>query len=46
MRDGLDFDIRDEDVPTEEMIERMEEKLETVQGEQKNLFLIVFQVKL
>ena len=30
--------------PTEEEIERMEEKLETAQADQKNLFLIIFQV--
>lgn len=29
---------------TEEMVERMEEKLEMAQADQKNLFLIVFQV--
>lgn len=29
--------------PTEEMVERMEEKLEAAQADQKNLFLIVFQ---
>uniref|UniRef100_A0A6P7GAR9 Nuclear cap-binding protein subunit 1-like n=1 Tax=Diabrotica virgifera virgifera TaxID=50390 RepID=A0A6P7GAR9_DIAVI len=29
--------------PTEEMIEKMEEKLEGAQGDQKNLFLIIFQ---
>jgi hypothetical protein len=34
----------DEDTPTEEMIERMEEKLQSAQSEQKNLFLIIFQV--
>lgn len=30
--------------PTEEMIEEMEEKLDTAQSELKNLFLIIFQV--
>lgn len=30
--------------PTEEEIERMEERLETAQADQKNLFLIIFQV--
>lgn len=30
--------------PTEEEIEKMEEKLETAQADQKNLFLIIFQV--
>uniref|UniRef100_T1JFR4 MIF4G-like type 2 domain-containing protein n=1 Tax=Strigamia maritima TaxID=126957 RepID=T1JFR4_STRMM len=29
--------------PTEEMIERMEERLEAAQADQKNLFLIIFQ---
>ena len=31
--------------PTEEEIESMEEKLEAAQADQKNLFLIIFQVK-
>ena len=44
MRDGLDLEDRDEDFPSEEMIERMEERLEEAQGQQKNLFLIIFQV--
>lgn len=30
--------------PTEEEIERMEERLEAAQADQKNLFLIIFQV--
>ena len=46
VRDGLDMEERDEDVPTEEQIERMEERLEEAQGQQKNLFLIIFQVQL
>jgi len=33
----------DNEKPTEEMVERMEEKLEAAQADQKNLFLIVFQ---
>lgn len=33
----------DMEKPTEEMVERMEEKLEAAQGDQKNLFLIIFQ---
>jgi nuclear cap-binding protein subunit 1 len=33
-----------EDKPTEEMVERMEERLEAAQADQKNLFLIIFQV--
>lgn len=36
---------RGDDKPTEEMVERMEERLETAQGDQKNLFLIIFQVR-
>lgn len=33
----------DKEKPTEEMIERMEEKLEAAQTDQKNLFLVIFQ---
>lgn len=36
--------IKSEEKVTEEMVERMEEKLESAQGDQKNLFLIIFQV--
>lgn len=36
----------DEEVPSEEMIERLEEKLEAATSQQKNLFLIIFQVSL
>lgn len=43
MADGLDYD-EDDEIPTEEMVERMEEKLELVQNQQKRLFLIIFQV--
>lgn len=42
MADGLDYE-EDDEVPTEEMVERMEEKLELVQNQQKRLFLIIFQ---
>ena len=35
---------KDGEQPTEEMVERMEERLEMAQSDQKNLFLIVFQV--
>ena len=31
--------------PTEEQVERLEEKLEAAQADQKNLFLIIFQVR-
>lgn len=41
--DGLDID---DDVPTEEDIEALEEKLENAQSDQKNLFLIIFQVNI
>lgn len=41
-RDGFDF-MMDDDTPTEEQLERMEEKLQSAQSEQKNLFLIIFQ---
>ena len=41
----MDMDDDDREIPTEEAIERMEERLETAQKEQKNLFLIIFQVR-
>lgn len=44
--EGLDLvgdEDMDDDVPTEEMVERMEERLETAQSQQKRLFLIIFQ---
>ncbi|KAF6025461.1 NCBP1 [Bugula neritina] len=40
VNDGLDVD---ENVPTEDDIEALEEKLDTAQSDQKNLFLIIFQ---
>ncbi|KAK7116077.1 nuclear cap-binding protein subunit 1-like [Littorina saxatilis] len=40
--DGMEI-FSDDEVPTEEMIERMEERLETATSQQKNLFLIIFQ---
>ena len=40
--DGLDVDP--EDAPSDEAIDRMEEKLEAATSAQKNLFLIIFQV--
>ncbi|RWS16426.1 nuclear cap-binding protein subunit 1-like protein [Dinothrombium tinctorium] len=33
----------DGDIPMEEMVEKLEEKLESAQSDQKNLFLIIFQ---
>lgn len=48
--DAMEEDDDDEDSnqekPSEEMIEEMEEKLDTTQSELKNLFLIIFQVSL
>ena len=35
----------DAEKPTEEQVERLEERLEAAQADQKNLFLIIFQVK-
>lgn len=44
-RKGPKEESKDEgDKPTEETVERMEEKLESAQSDQKNLFLIIFQV--
>ncbi|GFR71456.1 nuclear cap-binding protein subunit 1-like [Elysia marginata] len=40
-QDGLD--VIDDDVPTDEAIERMEERLESATSAQKNLFLVIFQ---
>lgn len=41
--DGL-MDDEDEEIPTDDIIERMEERLEAAQNQQKRLFLIIFQV--
>lgn len=35
---------RNRERPSEDVVERMEERLEAAQADQKNLFLIVFQV--
>lgn len=35
---------RNRERPSEDVVERMEEKLEAAQADQKNLFLIIFQV--
>ena len=32
--------------PSEDQVEKMEERLEAAQADQKNLFLIIFQVKI
>ncbi|CAG2189177.1 CBP80 [Mytilus edulis] len=42
INDGLEDDDDDE-VPTESLIERMEERLDLAQNQQKRLFLIIFQ---
>ncbi|CAC5396916.1 NCBP1 [Mytilus coruscus] len=42
INDGLEDDD-DDDVPTESLIERMEERLDLAQNQQKRLFLIIFQ---
>jgi nuclear cap-binding protein subunit 1 len=34
----------EDEVPTDEIIERMDERLEAAQNQQKRLFLIIFQV--
>lgn len=36
----------DHEKPSEDMVDRMEERLEAAQADQKNLFLIVFQARL
>ncbi|GAB6031226.1 Component of the cap-binding complex (CBC) [Chamberlinius hualienensis] len=45
VKDEMDTGLEREDKekPTAEMVERMEEKLEAAQSDQKNLFLIIFQ---
>ncbi|XP_070542802.1 LOW QUALITY PROTEIN: nuclear cap-binding protein subunit 1-A-like [Ptychodera flava] len=40
---GSDSEDSDTDMPSEEQVERLQERLETAQSEQKNLFLIIFQ---
>ncbi|XP_077988727.1 nuclear cap-binding protein subunit 1-like isoform X2 [Glandiceps talaboti] len=42
-RGGSDSEDSDTDMPSEEQAERLQERLETAQSEQKNLFLIIFQ---
>lgn len=37
---------RNKEKPSEDVVERMEEKLEAAQADQKNLFLIIFQVQI
>lgn len=41
----MDKASEDEEGQLEEQIERLQEKVESAQSEQKNLFLVIFQVK-
>lgn len=41
----MEKNSEDEDGQLEEQIERLQEKVESAQSEQKNLFLVIFQVK-
>lgn len=40
----MDKNSEDEEGQLEEQIERLQEKVESAQSEQKNLFLVIFQV--
>lgn len=42
--DDMDKNSEDEEGQLEEQIERLQEKVESAQSEQKNLFLVIFQV--
>lgn len=44
--DNVNKDKSGGERPSEDVVERMEEKLEAAQADQKNLFLIIFQVKI
>lgn len=41
----MDKASEDEEGQLEEQIERLQEKVESAQSEQKNLFLVIFQVR-
>lgn len=43
--EDMDKASEDEEGQLEEQIERLQEKVESAQSEQKNLFLVIFQVK-
>lgn len=43
--EDMDKNSEDEDGQLEEQIERLQEKVESAQSEQKNLFLVIFQVE-
>lgn len=42
--EDMDKNSEDEEGQLEEQIERLQEKVESAQSEQKNLFLVIFQV--
>ncbi len=42
----MEKNSEDEEGQLEEQIERLQEKVESAQSEQKNLFLVIFQVRL
>lgn len=42
--EDMEKNSEDEDGQLEEQIERLQEKVESAQSEQKNLFLVIFQV--
>lgn len=41
----MEKNSEDEEGQLEEQIERLQEKVESAQSEQKNLFLVIFQVR-
>lgn len=43
--EDMDKASEDEEGQLEEQIERLQEKVESAQSEQKNLFLVIFQVQ-
>lgn len=43
--EDMDKNSEDEEGQLEEQIERLQEKVESAQSEQKNLFLVIFQVQ-
>lgn len=44
--EDMDKNSEDEEGQLEEQIERLQEKVESAQSEQKNLFLVIFQVRM
>lgn len=43
--EDMEKNSEDEEVQLEEQIEKLQEKVESAQSEQKNLFLVIFQVR-